>query len=99
MKNDYKIKIIIGRKNQEFEVDLDLSGIQLDNKISRNQATVVMVSTGVFLILNNGKLPIYVDGKIVTSRCKTQLYDKSLIEVIFQLTKITRSKLFNVIFL
>ena len=42
-----------------------------------------MVDAGVFYLYNNGKLPVYVDGKPMHAACKTQVYDKSIIEVNF----------------
>jgi hypothetical protein len=42
-----------------------------------------MIEQGVFILMNNGKMPVYVDGKIILDGCKTHIYDKSLIEVEF----------------
>ena len=55
------------------------------NSLSRKQFRIVIhndVQNGIsFYLYNDGKLPIYVDGKVLLNRTKTQLYDKSFIEV------------------
>ena len=56
------------------------------NSLSRKQFRIAIhndVQNGgiSFYLYNDGKLPIYVDGKVLLTRTKTQLYDKSFIEV------------------
>ena len=78
-----QFKVTIGRSSKTAKVDIDLSGYDLNKKISRNQCSLSMVDAGVFYLYNNGKLPVYVDGKPMHAACKTQVYDKSIIEVNF----------------
>lgn len=72
------LKIKIGRS---LNADIDVSSYQMDKKVSRDQCTINVIDTNKFVLLNNGKLPIFVDGKILINKCKTQIYDKSIIEV------------------
>ena len=74
-------KVTIGRSTKNSQVDIDLSNIELNKKISRNQCSIKMIEMGVFVLYNHGKLPVYVDGKIILKSCKTHVYDKSIIEV------------------
>ena len=80
----YKIKksqIFIGRSTKNSHVDIDLSDLEANKKISRNQCSINMIEQDAYVLLNNGKLPMYVDGKIILKECKTHIYDKSIIEV------------------
>jgi microspherule protein 1 len=77
----YKIatsQVTIGRSTQMSQVDIDLS---TEKRVSRKQCSINMIDMGAFILSNHGKLPVYVDGKIILNSCKTHIYDKSIIEI------------------
>lgn len=76
---NFFIKITFGRSKT---VDVDLSSYELfSKKISRVQMKISMIESNLFILFNLGKIQIYVDGKIVEKNKKTQIFDKSIIEV------------------
>lgn len=76
-------EISMGRSTPKSTVDLDFQLIGSDKakKISRNQGAIKMNESGEFFLYNYSKQAIFVDGKIVLESCKTQLFDKSIIQL------------------
>jgi hypothetical protein len=74
-------EITFGRSTDTVNVDLDFTQIGMANKISRNHGSIKMNDNCTFYIYNNSNKPLFVDGKIVLKACKTQLFDKSIIQV------------------
>lgn len=50
-------------------------------KISRRQGVIKLRSTGEFFITNDGKRPIYIDGKPILAGIKQKLNNNSVVEV------------------
>jgi len=63
-----------------MDVDLALEGPAW--KISRRQGVIRLKKNGEFTIVNEGKRPIYVDGRAVLMGCRDVLRNNSVIEVI-----------------
>ena len=83
---EFKIKkreISFGRTSDTINVDLDLSTVLNDpKKVSRNQGVIKFNElAGEFFIYNNSDKAIFVDGKILLKLCKTQLHDKSIVQI------------------
>jgi hypothetical protein len=84
-----KRELTFGRLTKTSIVDLDLSKLDgnnnnnLNRNISRKHGLIRMNDNGIFYLFNNSKRPIFVDGKIILKLCKTQLFDKSIIQVNF----------------
>ncbi|XP_047493907.1 microspherule protein 1-like isoform X1 [Penaeus chinensis] len=74
-------EITLGRKAAGVNVDVDLSLEGPAWKISRRQGIIKLRNTGDFLIANEGKRPIYVDGKPVLAGNKTKLNNNSVVEI------------------
>lgn len=77
----------IGRAQHTEATDhMDLSpyiDVEMTRKVSRKQCSITyQASVDKFFLLNHGKQPVYIDGKVISSQQKTQLYDKSIIEVL-----------------
>lgn len=73
-----KREVTFGRSSL---VDIDLSKLNNSNKISREHGFIRMYENGTFYLFNNSNRPIFIDGKIILKSCKTQLFDKSIIQV------------------
>ena len=73
--------ISLGRSSEDRKVDLDFALIGNAKKVSRSQGAIRMNDEGQFFIFNNSKRTIFVDGKVLFNSCKTQLFDKSIIQV------------------
>ncbi|CAF0757947.1 unnamed protein product [Brachionus calyciflorus] len=74
-----KREISFGRSKN---ADIDLSPHELfSKKISRNQFKIVMLDSNLFILINNGRLQVYVDGKVIQKNDRTQIFDKSIIEI------------------
>lgn len=89
--DEFKIKsreFKIGRTSDSVSVDLDLSLIGNAKHVSRNQCTIKMNENCNFFIYNHSNKAIYVDGKILLKKCKTQLNDRSIIQVCCKFNKI-----------
>ncbi|KAK2724999.1 microspherule protein 1-like [Artemia franciscana] len=81
---NYHVKskeVTIGRSTPNSAVDIDLSREGPAWKISRRQGVIRLTSLGKFILVNEGKRPMYVDGKVLLSGAKTKLVHNSVIEV------------------
>lgn len=76
-----KKQIILGRSRSNDKIDIDLSLIKLDKRVSRVQCSICHVQSDLFYLSNRGKLTVFIDGKPVLVGCKLLVHDKSLIEV------------------
>ncbi|CAD5111271.1 DgyrCDS593 [Dimorphilus gyrociliatus] len=74
-------EITIGRKTSDNSVDVDLNLEGPSHKISRRQGIIQMNIMGEFYIANEGKRPIFVDGRPVLRGHKTKLNDNATIEI------------------
>lgn len=77
------LQISIGRTTKDNQVDVDLSLEGPSFKISRRQGAIKLRNSGEFILMNNGKRPMYVDGKPVLPNAKLKLHNNSVIEVSF----------------
>ncbi|XP_065655756.1 microspherule protein 1 isoform X2 [Hydra vulgaris] len=75
-----KNKLIIGRAAHGHEVDVDLTIEGPSRKISRKQVSIEH-EDGRFLLRNIGKLPIYVNGEVISKNGEISIIDNSVIEV------------------
>lgn len=74
-------EITLGRKAAGYNVDVDLALEGPAWKVSRKQGIIKLRNTGDFLIANEGKRPIYVDGKPVLANNKAKLNNNSVVEI------------------
>lgn len=74
-------EITLGRTTREQTIDVDLSLEGPAWKISRRQGVIKLRNNGDFFIANEGKRPIYVDGKPVLAGNKQKLFDNSVVEI------------------
>ena len=74
-------QITLGRAAKDNQIDVDLALEGPAWKISRRQGMIKLKKNGDFYIANEGKRPIYVDGKAVLTGNKEQLNNNSVIEV------------------
>ena len=75
-------QITLGRCTKDNQIDVDLSLEGPSWKISRRQGIIKLKgSTGEFHIANEGKRPIYIDGKPVLKGNKARLLNNSVVEV------------------
>ncbi len=51
------------------------------NKVSRRQAVIKLRTTGDFYLMNEGRIPLYVDGKPILSGSKIKLKNNSVVEM------------------
>lgn len=77
----YTSQISIGRTTKDNQVDVDLSLEGPSFKISRRQGAIKLRNSGEFILINNGKRPMYVDSKPVMPNAKLKLHNNSVIEV------------------
>lgn len=75
-------KITLGRSTNDNQIDVDLALEGPAWKISRRQGVIRLKKNGEFSIVNEGKRPIYVDGRAVLMGCRDVLRNNSVIEVI-----------------
>jgi flagellar basal body rod protein FlgG len=75
------LQISLGRCTKEAQIDVDLSLEGPAWKISRRQGIIKLKNTGEFYIANEGKRPIYIDGKPVLRGNKAKLIHNSVVEV------------------
>lgn len=73
--------VTFGRATPTNKVDFDLSLEGPAFKISRRQARVDFTDNGEFLLHNEGRRPLLVDGKVLLSGRSIQLHDNQTIEV------------------
>ncbi|CAN8010509.1 unnamed protein product [Ixodes pacificus] len=74
-------EITIGRATKDSAIDVDLSLEGPAWKVSRRQGVVKLRNTGEFIIANEGKRPIYIDGKPVLAGDKHKLNNNSVVEI------------------
>jgi len=74
-------KITLGRSTKDNQIDVDLSLEGPAWKISRRQGVIRLKKNGEFSIVNEGKRPVYVDGRAVLTGCRDVLHNNSVIEV------------------
>ena len=74
-------EITIGRSTEETTVDIDLSLEGPAYKVSRKQGVIKMKNNGEFVLTNEGKRPIFVDGKPVLKGSKVRLHNESVLEI------------------
>ncbi|CAG2240024.1 INO80Q [Mytilus edulis] len=73
-------EITLGRATKDNQVDVDLALEGPAWKISRRQGVIKLFFTGEFFISNEGKRPIYVDGKPILGGIKQKLNNNSVVE-------------------
>lgn len=77
-----KKEVSIGRSSSNSKVDIDLSTIyKADKTMSRKQCVICHVKSDLFFLFNRGRMPVFVDGNPVLINERSQLNDKSLIEI------------------
>lgn len=74
-------EVTFGRATPENSVDIDLSAEGPSNKISRRQGTIRKLENGDFEIYNEGKLPLFINGKSVTRGNKSKIRNDSVIQI------------------
>ncbi|XP_076818337.1 microspherule protein 1-like [Clavelina lepadiformis] len=74
-------EITFGRCTEYSAVDIDLSLEGPAHKVSRKQGTIKMKKNGEFILTNEGKRPIYVDGKPIMKGSKARLNHEAVIEI------------------
>ncbi|XP_070570019.1 microspherule protein 1-like [Ptychodera flava] len=74
-------EITLGRATKDNNIDVDLSLEGPAWKISRRQGVIKLRNNGDFFIANEGKRPIYIDGKPVSKGEKAKLNNNSVVEI------------------
>ena len=74
-------QITIGRATKDNQIDVDLSLEGPAWKISRRQGAIKLRNNGDFYIANEGKRPLYIDGKPILTGNKQKLNNNSVVEV------------------
>ncbi|XP_045561266.1 microspherule protein 1 [Salmo salar] len=74
-------EITLGRATKDKQIDVDLSLEGPAWKISRKQGIVKLKNNGDFFIANEGRRPIYIDGRPVLSGYKWKLNNNSVVEI------------------
>jgi len=74
-------EITIGRSTEDTTVDIDLSLEGPAYKVSRKQGSIKMKNNGEFVLTNEGKRSIFVDGKPVLKGSKVRLHNQSVLEI------------------
>jgi microspherule protein 1 len=74
-------EITLGRATKDNTIDVDLSLEGPAWKISRLQGVIRLRNNGDFFIANEGKRPLYVDGKPVLKGNKFKLNNNSVVEI------------------
>uniref|UniRef100_A0A8C9WU02 Microspherule protein 1 n=1 Tax=Sander lucioperca TaxID=283035 RepID=A0A8C9WU02_SANLU len=74
-------EITLGRATKDKPIDVDLSLEGPAWKISRKQGIIKLKNNGDFFIANEGRRPIYIDGRPVLSGNKWKLNNNSVVEV------------------
>uniref|UniRef100_UPI00358F3C58 microspherule protein 1 isoform X4 n=1 Tax=Myxine glutinosa TaxID=7769 RepID=UPI00358F3C58 len=77
------VESVTGSSTPEFDsqIDVDLSLEGPAWKISRKQGVVKLRSSGEFIISNEGRRPIYIDGKPILTGSKWKLNNNSVVEI------------------
>ncbi|XP_064597826.1 microspherule protein 1-like isoform X2 [Liolophura sinensis] len=74
-------EITLGRATKDNQIDVDLSLEGPAWKISRRQGIIKLRNNGDFFVANEGKRPIYIDGKPVLAGVKQKLNNNSVVEI------------------
>ncbi|XP_076861191.1 microspherule protein 1 isoform X1 [Brachyhypopomus gauderio] len=74
-------EITLGRATKDKQIDVDLSLEGPAWKISRQQGIIKLKNNGDFFIANEGRRPIYIDGRPVLSGNKWKLNNNSVMEI------------------
>ncbi|XP_064823922.1 microspherule protein 1-like [Oncorhynchus masou masou] len=74
-------EITLGRATKDKQIDVDLSLEGPAWKISRKQGIIKLKNNGDFFIANEGRRPIYIDGRPVLSGDKWKLNNNSVVEI------------------
>ncbi|XP_053675554.1 microspherule protein 1 [Anopheles nili] len=74
-------EIVLGRSTKDSTVDVDLSLEGPACKVSRKQGSIKLRSNGDFFMTNEGKRPLYIDGRPLLCGRKTRLNDNCVIEI------------------
>ncbi|GJQ68371.1 hypothetical protein Trydic_g16962 [Trypoxylus dichotomus] len=74
-------EITIGRSAKGHNVDIDLALEGPAHKVSRRQGTLRLRNTGEFYLSSEGKRPIFVDGRPITTGNIVRLYDNTVVEI------------------
>lgn len=75
-------EITLGRAAKENKIDVDLALEGPAWKVSRKQGIIKLDNNGDFYIINEGKRPIYIDGKPVLTGNKFRLNNNSVVEIV-----------------
>lgn len=74
-------EITLGRATKDKQIDVDLSLEGPAWKISRKQGIIKLKNNGDFFMANEGRRPIYIDGRPVLSGNKWKLNNNSVVEI------------------
>ncbi|XP_062842424.1 microspherule protein 1 [Trichomycterus rosablanca] len=74
-------EITLGRATKDKQIDVDLSLEGPAWKISRQQGIIKLKNNGEFFIVNEGRRPIYIDGRPVLTGNKWKLNNNSVLEI------------------
>uniref|UniRef100_A0A8C3XPZ1 Microspherule protein 1 n=1 Tax=Chelydra serpentina TaxID=8475 RepID=A0A8C3XPZ1_CHESE len=74
-------EITLGRATKDNQIDVDLALEGPAWKISRKQGVIKLKNNGDFFIANEGRRPVYVDGRPVLGGSKWKLSNNSVVEI------------------
>ncbi|XP_035427538.1 microspherule protein 1 isoform X2 [Cygnus atratus] len=74
-------QITLGRATKDNQIDVDLALEGPAWKISRKQGVIKLKNNGDFFIANEGRRPIYIDGRPVLGGNKWKLNNNSVVEI------------------
>lgn len=74
-------EITVGRSTKDITVDVDLSLEGPACKVSRKQAVIRLKPDGEYYVVNEGRRPIFIDGKPVLTDVKAKLHHNSTFEI------------------
>ncbi|XP_077644826.1 microspherule protein 1-like [Lonchura striata] len=74
-------EITLGRATKDNQIDVDLALEGPAWKISRKQGVIKLKNNGEFFIANEGRRPIFIDGRPVLGGCKWKLCNNSVLEI------------------
>ncbi|XP_061217730.1 microspherule protein 1 isoform X1 [Neopsephotus bourkii] len=74
-------EITLGRATKDNQIDVDLALEGPAWKISRKQGVIKLKNNGDFFIANEGRRPIYIDGRPVLGGSKWKLNNNSVVEI------------------
>ncbi|XP_071277211.1 microspherule protein 1 isoform X11 [Agelaius tricolor] len=74
-------EITLGRATKDNQIDVDLALEGPAWKISRKQGVIKLKNNGEFFIANEGRRPIFIDGRPVLGGSKWKLSNNSVVEI------------------